>query len=65
MIAALNGATYAFFKNRDDRAGLIMTPSPGCGFPAVVYRDGDHPAAISAVVGLNVFKAIVTGSSSG
>jgi len=62
MIAALNGATYAFFKNHDDRAGLIMSAVAGLVAFLLWYIvteiiGGDFGLSW----GLNVFKAIVTG----
>lgn len=62
MIAALNGATYAFFKHRDDRAGLVMSAVAGLvafvvWFIVMEIIGGEFGLSW----GLNVFKAIVTG----
>ena len=61
MIAALNGANYAFFKRHDDRAGLLMSAVAGLvafvmWFIVMEIIGGDFGLSY----GLNVFKAIVT-----
>ena len=66
MIAALNGANYAFFKRHDDRAGLLMSAVAGLvafvmWFIVMEIIGGDFGLSY----GLNVFKAIVTGIIAG
>jgi hypothetical protein len=66
VIAALNGATYAFFKNHDDRAGLIMSAVAGLvafvvWFIVMEVIGGEFGLSY----GLNIFKAIVTGIIAG
>ena len=66
MIAALNGANYAFFKRHDDRAGLLMSAVAGLvafvvWFIVMKIIGGDFGLSYC----LNVFKAIVTGIIAG